>query len=136
MEQHPVFEALQCGRLAEVHSMLTQDSSLAAVRDEKCNSVAMLASMRGPIDILMHIKGLNDALLTGTNSYGMNCAHYAALYNQSTTLSMLWHSCPALFYEKNFWGNTPPEEARRYGNEETRRILSALVTCCCCCQNR
>jgi hypothetical protein len=136
MEQHPVFEALQCGRLAEVHSMLTQDPSLAAVRDDKCNSVAMLASMRGHIDILMHIKGLNDALLTGTNSYGMNSAHYAALYNQSTTLSMLWHSCPALFYEKNFWGNTPPEEARRYGNEETRRILSALVTCCCSCQNR
>jgi hypothetical protein len=57
----------------------------------------------------------------------MNSAHYAALYNQSAALSMLWQSCPALFYEKNFWGNTPPEEAKRYGNEETMRTFTALV---------
>ena len=128
--EHPIFEALQSGRVAEVHSMLAQDPSVAEVRDEKSNSVAMFAAMLGQIDVLMHIKGLGDALLSGANCYGMNSAHYAALYNQSATLSMLWHSCPALFYEKNFWGNTPPEEAKRYGNEETRRILSTLVTVC------
>ena len=128
MERHPIFEALQSSRLADVHSMLTQDPTVAAVRDEKSNSVAMIAAMLGHIDVLMHLKGLSDALLSGANKYGMNSAHYAALYNQSAALSLLWHSCPALFYEKNFWGNTPPEEAKRYGSEETRRILSALVT--------
>jgi hypothetical protein len=87
----------------------------------------MFAAMLGQTDVLMHIKGLSDSLLSGTNSYGMNPAHYAALYNQSATLSMLWHNCPTLFYEKNFWGNTPAEEAKRYGNEETKRTLTSMV---------
>jgi hypothetical protein len=56
--EHPIFEALQSGRLVEVHSMLTQEPSVAAVRDQKSNSVAMFAAMHGQIDVLMHIKGL------------------------------------------------------------------------------
>lgn len=102
-----IFDALLSGNIHHVHTILMQYPSAASSRDEKDNTVAMIAAMHGHTDVLVHIRELSIELLAGTNKYGMNTAHYAALCNQPPVLNFLWMHCPALFFERNFWGNTP-----------------------------
>jgi ankyrin repeat protein len=123
-----IFEALETDNLPRVHTILLQDPSAASSRDEKENTVAMIAAMQGHTDVLMHLREMSIELLAGTNKYGMNSAHYAALYNQPQTLHFLWLNYPSLFQQRNFWGNLPADEAKRYANEETKVLLGSLVS--------
>ena len=130
MEKHPIFDTLSSGDLPQAHNMIFQNPSVASCRDEQANTVAMGAAKFGYIDVLVHLREIDSDLLCGTNKYEMNPAHYAALYNQHDVLHLLWQSCPDLFYQRNFWGNTPAHEAKRYGDDKTKSLLSSLVQVC------